>query len=108
MQILRRLEMFSVVVTDNVGMSKMRENLELGMELFTLLGRHLQIADLLPTHDQPVGLASDLPDHTEGAMAYCDIDREHAQEGTGLWNGSSQRTHLSSRAPRTYHSRSSL
>lgn len=52
----------------------MREDLELGVELFALLLGHTLVVDLLTTHDEAVILASHLADDAERAMT-CD-DRQ--------------------------------
>lgn len=69
MQVLAELQMLSVVVGDNVGMAKMRQDLELGVELLALLLGHALVGDFFPAHDEAVGLAADPADDTEGAMA---------------------------------------
>lgn len=63
-----------MVVGDDVGVSEARQDLELGVQLFTLLLRHLEVADLLPAHDQSIGLPSHPSDNSKGAMA---CERDH-------------------------------
>lgn len=42
-QVLADLEVFTVVVGDDVGMAEGRQNLELGVELLALLLRHSEV-----------------------------------------------------------------
>ena len=60
-----------MIVGDDVRVLEARQDLEFGVQLFALLLRHLQVADLLPTHDEAIGLSFDLSDNSERAMA-CD------------------------------------
>lgn len=71
-QILTRLEVLAVEVFDDVLVSEVGEDLELGVQLFTLLGRHLGVADLLAADDETIALAPDLSDDSKGAMACID------------------------------------
>ena len=50
MEFLRRLEVFPVVVTDNVWMAKGIEDTEFRLELFPLFMRHTNVADLFAAH----------------------------------------------------------
>lgn len=59
-------------VADDIRMSEGGQDLELGMQLFSLLLGHLQVADLFSTQDHPVHLSLDLPNNAEGAMTYRD------------------------------------
>lgn len=71
MQVLAEFEMLAVVVGDDVGVSEVREDLELGMQLLALLLGHAEVRDFLAAHDEAVGLAAHLADDAEGAMAFC-------------------------------------
>lgn len=68
MQILAHLEMFSVVVCDDVGMAQVRQDLELGVELLALFLGHAEVGDLLAAHDEAIRSPAHLADDTEGAM----------------------------------------
>lgn len=70
MQVLARLEVFAVVVGDDVRMAEMRQDLELGVELFALFLRHAEVGDFLAAHDEAIGLAPDLANDAKGAMAW--------------------------------------
>jgi hypothetical protein len=69
-QVLADLEVFAVVVADDVRVPEGRQDLELGVELLALLLGHLQVADLLPAENHAVDLAADLSDDAERAMAW--------------------------------------
>lgn len=68
-QILGDLQVFTVVVGDDVGVTEGREDLELGVELFALFLGHAQVGDFLAAHDEAVRLSAHLADDTKGAMA---------------------------------------
>lgn len=68
-QVLARLEVFSVVVLDNVVVSKMREDLEFGVELLALLLGHAMVRDLLAAHDEAIVLAAHLANDSERPMS---------------------------------------
>lgn len=68
-QLLLGLEVFAVVVADDVGVAEAREALELGVELLALLLGHLAVVDLLAAEYEAIGLALHLSDNPERAMA---------------------------------------
>lgn len=69
-QVLARLEVFAVVVGDDVGVSQVGKDLELGVKLLAFLLGHSKIRNLFAAHDEAVRLAADLANDSKGAMAY--------------------------------------
>ena len=64
-EFLRRLEVFPVIVADNVWMTQGMEDGEFGLELFTLFVRHTNVADFFATHflvERLVRILSDIED----------------------------------------------
>lgn len=62
--------MFSVVVSDDVWVSKRGENRKLGVELFPLFLRHAHVVDFFATEDLPVLLSAHLSNYTKGTMSW--------------------------------------
>jgi hypothetical protein len=50
-KVLGNLDVVALEVCDNVGVSKLFEDGQLGLQLFAFLGRHLLVADFLPAED---------------------------------------------------------
>jgi hypothetical protein len=69
-QVLARLEVLSVVVLNDVVVSKMREDLELGVKLLPLLLGHAMVRDLLAAHDETILLAANLSNDSKRSMTY--------------------------------------
>lgn len=59
-----------MVVGDDVVVSKVGEDLELGMKLLALLLGHAEVRNFLAAHNKAVRLAANLADDTKGTMAY--------------------------------------
>lgn len=90
MQVLARLQMLTVVVGNDVGVSQVGEDLELGVQLFTLLLGHAEVRDLLAAHDEAIGSAANFANDTKGAMTYDDgrdwlLARVNRRAGTAAW-----------------------
>lgn len=70
-QVLARLEVLAVVVLHDVVVSKMGENLELGVKLLAFLLRHAMVRDFLAAHDEAIGLPAHFTNDTKRSMS-CD------------------------------------
>ncbi len=57
MEVLRRLDMLTVIVGHDVRVTQRTEDRKLGMELLSLFLRHTDVIDLLSTEDLPIDLS---------------------------------------------------
>lgn len=90
-QVLTRLEVFPVVVLDDVVVSKVREDLELGVELLALLLGHTMVRDLLTAHHEAIVLAAHFANDSERPMPYretssvCMSQRSCSSTSSWVW-----------------------